>query len=87
MQVQPAFLREYDKTRNLPFLAGTSYASVYLRFGTVSIRHLVGLAIRWNETWLNELIWREFFMMIPPIVDHGEARKRALEVYSKALGS
>jgi len=38
--------------------------SVHLRFGTVSIRKLVREALQLNETWLNELIWREFFMMI-----------------------
>ena len=35
-----------------------------MRFGTVSIRQLVTAAIELNEQWLNELIWREFFMMI-----------------------
>jgi deoxyribodipyrimidine photo-lyase len=45
-------------------VAGTSRLSVHLRFGTVSIRELAAAATQWNETWLNELIWREFFMMI-----------------------
>src|SRR5206468_5727990 len=35
-----------------------------LRFGTISIRSLVELALQHNETFLNELIWREFFQMI-----------------------
>ncbi|MDZ7612332.1 MAG: deoxyribodipyrimidine photo-lyase [Flavobacteriaceae bacterium] len=54
----------YDETRNIPSLAGTSRMSVHLRFGTVSIRELVKTALKLNEQWLNELIWREFFMMI-----------------------
>ena len=54
----------YDKTRNFPSTNGTSRQSVHLRFGTVSIRKLVSLATELNEHWLNELIWREFFMMI-----------------------
>lgn len=54
----------YDQTRNLPYINGTSRMSVHLRFGTVSIRDLAKLAIDLNEQWLNELIWREFFMMI-----------------------
>ena len=57
-------IRNYQETRNLPSVEGTSQVSVQLRFGTVSVRHLVKLALNWNEQWLNELIWREFFMMI-----------------------
>ncbi len=57
-------IRNYQKTRNMPALRGTSQVSVHLRFGTISIRYLVKLAMQWNEEWLNELIWREFFMMI-----------------------
>lgn len=55
---------DYDKTRNFPALKGTSELSVHLRFGTVSIRRLVEIAVKTNETWLNELIWREFFKSI-----------------------
>ena len=58
------FLQNYDRTRNLPALEGTSRVGVHLRFGTVSIRELVKLALRNSDRWLAELIWREFFMMI-----------------------
>ncbi len=54
----------YHLTRNLPAVNGTSRLSVHLRFGTVSVRELVKTAVQLNEQWLNELIWREFFMMI-----------------------
>jgi len=54
----------YHETRNLPGIAGTSHISVHLRFGTVSVRHLIQLAARLNEKWLTELMWREYFMMI-----------------------
>lgn len=54
----------YDETRNQPAVDGTSRISIHLRFGTVSVRELAAAASQWNETWLNELIWREFFMMI-----------------------
>lgn len=57
-------LKNYDKTRDYPFLNGTSKLSVHLRFGTISIRQLVKAAFEHNETFLNELIWREFYMMI-----------------------
>lgn len=83
-EVMPANIEEvtissYQDTRNLPSIAGTSQVSPYLRFGTLSIRHLVKLAFKWNATWLNELIWREFFMMIlyqfPHVVNQNFKRK------------
>jgi deoxyribodipyrimidine photo-lyase len=57
-------ISKYKEQRDFPFKKGTSRLSVHLRFGTVSIRDLVSKAIRLNETWLNELIWREFYQMI-----------------------
>ena len=57
-------VRSYDTTRDIPAIAGTSRLSVHLRFGTISIRQLCRDALRLNGTYLNELIWREFYMMI-----------------------
>ncbi|MHB1278003.1 MAG: cryptochrome/photolyase family protein [Bacteroidia bacterium] len=57
-------IREYDKTRDFPFLAGTSRYGVHFRFGTISIREKVKEALHLNETFLNELIWRDFYQMI-----------------------
>ncbi len=57
-------IQHYDETRNLPYIDGTSRMSVHLRFGTVCVRELAAAASKWNQQWLNELIWREFFMMI-----------------------
>jgi deoxyribodipyrimidine photo-lyase len=54
----------YDKHRNYPAQQGTTRLSVHLRFGTVSIRKLAQLALKRNEVWLNELIWRDFYHMI-----------------------
>jgi deoxyribodipyrimidine photo-lyase len=62
--IDPSIIQKYAETRNIPSVNGTSRLSVHLRFGTVSIRHLVKAAQELNEQWLNELIWREFFMMI-----------------------
>ncbi len=60
-----ASIKNYHLTRNdLSLEAGTSQVSVHLRFGTLSIRQLVKKALAWNETYLNELIWREFYMQI-----------------------
>ncbi len=60
----PEIIRHYEATRNLPAIDGTSRLSVHLRFGTVSVRELAAKASKWNGQWLNELIWREFFMVI-----------------------
>ena len=57
-------VKRYHLDRDFPAIAGTTRLSVHLRFGTVSIRKLARLALKENETWLNELIWREFYMMI-----------------------
>lgn len=54
----------YKEQRDFPAIKGTSKLSVHLRFGTVSIRALAKQALLLNETWLNELIWRDFYMMI-----------------------
>ncbi|WP_207430191.1 cryptochrome/photolyase family protein [Sabulibacter ruber] len=57
-------IRTYEQTRDLPSLPGTSRLGVHLRFGTISVREMVKQALQLNATWLGELIWREFFMMI-----------------------
>ncbi|HNX08145.1 MAG TPA: deoxyribodipyrimidine photo-lyase, partial [Bacteroidales bacterium] len=61
--IPSAIIRGYHNTRDYPALAGTTRLGHHLRFGTVSLRKLAAAAAI-NETWLNELIWREFFMMI-----------------------
>jgi deoxyribodipyrimidine photo-lyase len=70
-QLLDAFLQRIDAyhvQRDFPALDSTSRLSVHLRFGTLSIRRLVRLlSARTDEgarTWLSELIWREFYMMI-----------------------
>lgn len=57
-------IKVYDQQRDIPSVNGTSRLSVHLRFGIVSIRQLAREAGILNETYLNELIWREFFQMI-----------------------
>lgn len=58
-------VKNYESTRNFPSVKGTSLLGIHLRFGTISIRKLVKYALNFpNETFLNELIWREFFMQI-----------------------
>ncbi|XLS30504.1 cryptochrome/photolyase family protein [Flavobacteriaceae bacterium M23B6Z8] len=63
--VTPTLIQEYEKTRNYPAKDGTSHLGPHLRFGTVSVRKMLKKAIsEKNETFWNELIWREFFMQI-----------------------
>lgn len=57
-------LQDYHNTRDFPFLDGTSRLGIHLRFGTISIRQLVREASTISPVFLNELIWREFYMMI-----------------------
>jgi deoxyribodipyrimidine photo-lyase len=61
----------YQQTRDFPSVKGPSYLSVHLRFGTVSTRRLARLAyplaIKGDsgaQTWLGELIWRDFYHQI-----------------------
>ncbi len=62
---------DYHVTRDFPAVKGPSYLGVHLRFGTVSIRRLVDLALQrvahgsaGATIWLSELIWREFYAQI-----------------------
>ncbi|OJJ17129.1 deoxyribodipyrimidine photolyase [marine bacterium AO1-C] len=62
--VKRALIEGYEQQRNFPGIQGTSRLSVHLRFGTISIREVARAAQKYSETWLNELIWRDFYMMI-----------------------
>jgi deoxyribodipyrimidine photo-lyase len=67
----------YRSERDFPAREGVSRLSTHLRFGTVSIRELVRHVRQHGgegaESWLSELIWREFYQMIlwhhPRVVD------------------
>jgi deoxyribodipyrimidine photo-lyase len=65
----------YRERRDFPAAPGPSYLSVHLRFGTVSVRAMVRLALQHladlrpddqsgAATWLSELIWRDFYMQV-----------------------
>jgi deoxyribodipyrimidine photo-lyase len=63
--ISAQLIDNYEQTRNFPALNKTSYLGAYLRFGAVSIRQMVKIASQSaHKTFLNELIWREFFMQI-----------------------
>lgn len=72
---------EYDQTRNFPAVKGPSYLGVHLRFGTVSIRKLVTLAMQRHlegskgaSVWLSELAWRDFYFQILANFPHVASR-------------
>lgn len=63
--VSKSMISSYKETRNFPAKKGTSRLGPHLRFGTVSVRRMVEKAMETKEeTFWNELIWREFFMQI-----------------------
>lgn len=68
----PEGLNSYAETRNFPSVE-TSRLSPHLRFGTISIRQVINMLQPHHQTFLAELIWREFFMQIlfhfPAVVD------------------
>ncbi len=78
-EVDDSTLRDYKDLRDFPAKKGTSRLGIHLRFGTVSVRRLARRASKLNETFLNELIWREFYAMIlyhfPRVVDNAFREK------------
>lgn len=61
-------LPHYQTLRDYPGEPGVSGLSAHLRFGTLSIREAVSLALSQHNDgatcWLNELIWREFYQQL-----------------------
>ncbi|MCH6199980.1 DNA photolyase family protein [Aquiflexum sp. LQ15W] len=74
LDIDKPLIQKYDSQRNFPAIKGTSRLGIHLRFGTISVRKLALEASKLNSTYLNELIWREFYMMIlhhnPQVTDH-----------------
>lgn len=64
----------YKDTRDFPAIKGPSYLSVHMRFGTISVREAARLAHSISsrdagarvgaDSWLSELIWRDFYFQI-----------------------
>lgn len=63
-QLDAVIIDKYDQFRDYPAMQHTTQLGIALRFGTISIRTCVKFALQHNQTWLSELIWREFFMQI-----------------------
>ncbi|MDD5030744.1 MAG: deoxyribodipyrimidine photo-lyase [Rhodoferax sp.] len=79
----------YDSTRDFPALKGPSHLGVHLRFGTVSVRRLVALALQRRGSagaavWLSELVWRDFYMAI--LANFPHVAERAFKPEYDAIG-
>ncbi|MHA7115656.1 deoxyribodipyrimidine photo-lyase [Pseudomonas promysalinigenes] len=86
---------DYEQLRDLPAKPGTSQLSAYLAAGVISPRQCLHAALGSNrgefdsgsrgvQTWINELIWREFYKHIltgyPQV-----SRHRAFRAQTEAL--
>lgn len=77
--LRDSIVKNYAEKRDFPAIVGTSRLSVHLRFGTLSIRELARKANTLSETWLNELIWRDFYFNILynfPHISQGHAFRK-----------
>ncbi|NBC25139.1 MAG: deoxyribodipyrimidine photo-lyase, partial [Bacteroidetes bacterium] len=80
--VSQKVIKQYDKKRNFPAADGTSRLGIHFRFGTISIREKARKSYKLNKTYLNELIWRDFYSQIldafPHVVDEPFREKYSL---------
>jgi len=63
-EVTQGIIKHYSENRDFPAVRGTSHLGIHFRFGTISIREKARKAKALSDTFLNELIWRDFYMMI-----------------------
>jgi deoxyribodipyrimidine photo-lyase len=76
-------IEQYSIDRNFPGKRGTTQLGVHLRFGTISTRALAASALQLNETFLNEIIWRDFYSAILyhfPRVNEGKSFKKEYDL-------
>ena len=58
-------LVHYAQRRDIPSdEQGTTRLGLHLRFGTISVRALLRAGLEASETFVNELIWRDFYQMV-----------------------
>ncbi|NLR90871.1 cryptochrome/photolyase family protein [Flammeovirga agarivorans] len=69
----------YDQQRDFPSIKGTTHLGIHLRFGTISVREVLRQSYQLNEVFMNQIIWRDFYMMIlfhfPHVVSNNYNRK------------
>ncbi|WP_111641738.1 deoxyribodipyrimidine photo-lyase [Marinimicrobium alkaliphilum] len=88
-------LADYQRDRDFPALAGTSALSPYLALGILSPRQCISAALasvqgEWDaagqgaQTWISELIWREFYQHVA--VDFPQVcRYQPMQAYTEAF--
>ncbi len=88
-------VEDYQRLRDLPAQPGTSQLSAYLAAGVISPRQCLHAALSSNrgefdsgsvgvQTWVNELLWREFYKHI--LTGYPEvSRHRAFRAHTEAL--
>lgn len=76
--VDESIIKTYDATRNFPANErGTTRLGMHLRFGSISVRSLLRKGLVGNDTFVNELIWRDFFQMALYYFPH--SREKAIK--------
>jgi len=63
-EVKRSIIKKYTEQRNFPAINGTSKLGIHFRFGTISIRDKARKALALNDTFLSELVWRDFYSQI-----------------------
>ena len=71
-EVNQQLIRNYDRDRDYPAIAGTSRLGMHFRFGTISIREKARKARKLNDIYLSELVWRDFYSQILANFPHVE---------------
>jgi deoxyribodipyrimidine photo-lyase len=83
LTVNELIISKYTQQRDFPAINGTSKLGIHLRFGTISVRKLLQLALTLNETFVNELIWRDFYHAITfnfPHINDGKSFKKEYDL-------
>ena len=77
-KVDESIIKTYDATRNFPAnTKGTTRLGMHLRFGSISVRSLLRKGLDRNDTFVNELIWRDFFQMA--LFHFPDSREKAIK--------
>lgn len=81
--VKRGLIKKYTEQRNFPAIDGTSRLGIHFRFGTISIREKARAAVSLNETYLSELVWRDFYSQI--LSNFPRVEKRAFREKYEAI--
>lgn len=81
--IDELIIKNYKEKRDIPSINSTSKLGVHLRFGTVSVRKIAQATASLSETFLNEIIWREFYHMISWQFPHVNQHKSFKPLYDE----